>query len=236
LGKVFAVLLVAGVTIYFGRKLVRRVRSVRDFRRARIAPHEPKGKLEPGEKIMIVNFGKERGGRQARGKPHHDACAQYTTTADFCRVFCEETDRLYRLSFLLTADQEKAQQCFVSGLEDSVEGNPVFKEWARAWARRAIIQSAVPVIHPRPIENDAPTSFGSNDKMLAAEPPELAAVLLLDAFERFVYVMSVLEHYSDLDCSLLLGCAKRDVVAGRVRALQQTGSAMESHLALAEPV
>jgi hypothetical protein len=52
--------------------------------------------------------------------------------------------------------------------------------------------------------------------------------LLLEAFKRFVYVMSVLEHYSDHDCSLLLGCAQRDVVAGRVRALQQTGSAMES--------
>jgi membrane protein DedA with SNARE-associated domain len=236
LGKVFAVLLMAGITIYFGRKLVRRVRSVREFRRARIASDEPKRKLEAGEKIMIIDFGKQRGDRQARGKPHHDACSQYTTSADFCRVFSEETDRLYRLSFLLTADQDKAQQCFVSGLEDSVEGNPVFKEWARSWARRAIIQGAVRVIHPRPIEEHAPASFGSNDKMLAAEPPELAAVLLLDAFERFVYVMSVLEHYSDHDCSLLLGCAQRDVVAGRVRALQQTGSVMEFHLSLGQPV
>jgi hypothetical protein len=143
---------------------------------------------------------------------------------------------LYRLSFLLTADEQKAQQCFVSGLEDCIKGNNVFKEWARSWARRAIIQSAVVVIHPRPIEKQARTSFDSNDKMLAAELPELAAVLLLDPFERFVYVMSVLEHYSDHDCSLLLGCAQRDVVAGRVRALLQTGSGTESHRAFAEAV
>jgi hypothetical protein len=188
---------------------------------------------------MTLDFQNQKevhGIEHAPGHSHHDACDQYTTRGDFCRIFYEQTRSLYRLSFLLTADQEKAQQCLVSGLEDCVKGNSVFKEWTRAWARRAIIQSAVRVIHPRTVEEQARTSFGSNDKVLAAEPPEIAAVLLLDPFERFVYVMSVLEHYSDHDCSLFLGCAQRDVMAGRVRALHQTGSAMESHLAFAEPV
>jgi hypothetical protein len=182
---------------------------------------------------MTIDFEKQQdahGGGQARGKPHHNGCAQYTTSSDFCRVFYEEMDWLYRLAYLLTGDQEKAQQCFVCGLDDSVEGNPVFKEWGRKWARRAIIQNAIRVIQPRPIDAHARAGFGSNDKMLTAEPPEIVAVLQLDAFERFIYVMSVLERYSDHDCSLLLGCAQRDVVAGRIRALQQTGSAMEFHL------
>ena len=60
----------------------------------------------------------------------------YASSGDFRRIFHEETDSLYRLSFLLTADREKAEQCFVSGFEDSVKGRPVFKEWARSWARR----------------------------------------------------------------------------------------------------
>jgi len=38
---------------------------------------------------------------------------------------------LYTLGFLLTADPQTAETCFVRGLEDSVEGNAVFKEWAR---------------------------------------------------------------------------------------------------------
>jgi len=42
--------------------------------------------------------------------------------------------------------------------------------------------------------------------------------------------MSVLERYSDQDCSVLLGCMRRDVVAARIRALQQIGSAMELRL------
>ena len=196
-----------------------------------------KGRLEAGETIITFDFEKQQqaqGGGQARGKPHPNGCAQYTTSTDFCQIFYEETDRLYRLAYLLTADQEKAQQCFVCGLEDSLQGNPVFKEWARSWARRMIIKSAVRVIQPRPIGENAHAGFGSNDKMLTTQPPEIVAVLLLDAFERFIYVLSVLEHYSDHDCSLLLGCAQRDVVAGRIRALRQTGSAMEFHLASAE--
>ena len=63
----------------------------------------------------------------------------YASSDDFRRVFDEDMNSLYLLSFLLTADREKAEQCFVSGLEDAVEGNPVFKEWARSWARRVII-------------------------------------------------------------------------------------------------
>ncbi|HZW81703.1 MAG TPA: hypothetical protein VFF50_14610, partial [Candidatus Deferrimicrobiaceae bacterium] len=60
-------------------------------------------------------------------------------------------------------------------------------------------------------------------------PMELRAVLGLEPFERFVYVLTVLEHYSDHDTSLLLGCARRDVIAARARALQQIGNAVELH-------
>jgi hypothetical protein len=40
-------------------------------------------------------------------------------------------------------------------------------------------------------------------------------VLRLEPCERLVHVMSVLERYSDLDCSVLLGCAWRDAIAAR---------------------
>jgi hypothetical protein len=145
----------------------------------------------------------------------------YASSGDFHRIFKEENEPLYRLSFLLTADREKAQQCLVSGLQDSVKGNPVFKEWAGSWARRAIIQSAVRAINPRPVEEHATSSFDSGGTTLAVEKVETAAVLQLEPFERFVYVMSVLERYSDLDCSVILGCARRDVIAARIRGLQQ---------------
>jgi len=158
----------------------------------------------------------------------------YASSSDFQRIFHEDMNGLYLLSFLLTADHEKAEQCFVSGLEDAVNGNRVFQEWARSWARRVIIKNAVSVINPRPLEGSAhssPISVNSNGKTLAAEQQmEITAVLGLEPFERFVYVLTVLEGYSDQDCSLLRGCARREVVAARSRALQQTGNLIESHL------
>ena len=73
---------------------------------------------------------------------------------------------------------------------------------------------------PDPDEADPLTSNGSRD-MGANEREETAAILGLRPFERFVFVMSVLEGYSDQGCSVLLGCTPRDVVAARVRAFQQ---------------
>lgn len=152
---------------------------------------------------------------------HIPSPTPYASSGDFCRVFCEHTDGLYRLSFLLTADREKAEHCFVSGFEDSVKGNPVFKEWAHSWARRAIIQNAVRVINPRPTGEDSHSNFNRSGETPTAEPGDFAAILELPPFERFVYVMSVLEHYPDQGCSLLLGCTRRDVSAARIRALQR---------------
>jgi hypothetical protein len=152
----------------------------------------------------------------------------YASRDDFRRVFDEDMNSLYLLSFLLTADREKAEQCFVSGLDDAVEGNPVFQEWARSWARRVIIVNAVREINPQPTEESARSSSATvsgNGKTPPVEQIEIAAVLALEPFERFVYVITVLERYSDQDCSLLLGCARRDVVSARIRAFEQIGSA-----------
>ena len=163
----------------------------------------------------------------------------YASSDDFRRVFEEDMNDLYLLSVLLTADREKAEECFVSGLEDSVEGNPVFKEWARSWARRMIIVNAVRTVNPRPAEGNSRSnlaSVSSNSKAVSVEPQaEITAILQLEPFERFVYVMTVLERYSDQDCSLLLGCARRDVIAARTRAFERIGRATVSHAGLEKP-
>jgi hypothetical protein len=152
---------------------------------------------------------------------HITSAPPYASSHDFHRIFDEEKDGLYKLSFLLTADHEKAQQCFVSGLEDSVKENSVFKEWARSWARRAIIQCALRTINPRPTTENAPSSLIGTGTAPAREHPEIAAVLELAPFDRFVFVMSVLEHYSEHECAILLGSSRREVVAARNRASQQ---------------
>jgi DNA-directed RNA polymerase specialized sigma24 family protein len=155
----------------------------------------------------------------------------YASKADFCRVFAEDMTGLYLLAYLLTANGQLAEQCFVSGLEDSSKGHHVFKEWALSWARRTIIQSAIQAIRPRPPEeNDRSNRVFSNlastirhEQTLWREPTNLTPILELPSFERFVFVMSILQRYSDQDCSILLGCTPREVIAARTRALASLG-------------
>jgi DNA-directed RNA polymerase specialized sigma24 family protein len=162
----------------------------------------------------------------------------YATRTDFCRIFAKDMNRLYLLSFLLTGDRSTAEKCFVCGLEDSKNGNRVFKEWAESWARRTIIRNAIRMIEPRPADSSTSSSAvdGSPRHSVepsAAEPAEIAAVAELPTFERFVFVMSVLERYSDQECSLLLDCTRADVTSARIRALQQIGKSAELYGRLA---
>lgn len=156
---------------------------------------------------------------------------QYATSTDFCQIFHQDMNSLHLLSLLLTGDHDKAEQCFVEGLENALGRNRVFKEWARSWTRRVIVQNALRMINPRPDQRNGFNSVSINSKhgTRPAERQELAAVLHLQPFDRFVFVMSVLEGYSDHDCSVLLSCARRDVLAARVRALQQIGEAAQSY-------
>ena len=120
------------------------------------------------------------------------------------------------------------------GWTNIVQGNPVFKEWVRTWARRAVTLNAVRVIIPQPADGNGRGRSSSdpvdgNGKAVAAgRQPEIAAVLELEPFERFVYVITVLERHSGQECSVLLGCARRDVLAARTGAFQNVGSAMEA--------
>jgi len=89
----------------------------------------------------------------------------------------------------------------------------------------------------RTIEEGGPSTSNGSRNTWAVEQEEMAAILELRPVERFVYVISVLERYSDQDCSVLLECARRDVVAARIRAFQQleTMSPEERQRALDSP-
>jgi membrane protein DedA with SNARE-associated domain/rhodanese-related sulfurtransferase len=70
LGKIFAVVAFAGLTLYVGRKLVRWHRFMHEFRMARITPEELKEKLDAGEKVLVVDLhGRRDGPRGHQGIP-----------------------------------------------------------------------------------------------------------------------------------------------------------------------
>jgi hypothetical protein len=54
--------------------------------------------------------------------------------------------------------------------------------------------------------------------------PNSARIARLNSFERFVFIMSVLENYSLQECSLLLGCFRRDVINARTAAIRNLAS------------
>lgn len=84
----------------------------------------------------------------------------YATSADFCKVFAENVENMHLLSCVLTADHTKAEECFVSGVENCVKGNYVFRDWAHSWARRTIIRNAVRMLGPRRNHSTAPATRG----------------------------------------------------------------------------
>jgi DNA-directed RNA polymerase specialized sigma24 family protein len=148
----------------------------------------------------------------------------YAVSAEFQKVFKENMDGMYLLSFLLTTDHAKAEECFVSGLEDCAEGSHVFREWARSWAQRTMIRNAIRIVEPRRKDSTAEPRAGSGTHCVFARTQHadlaITSILALEDFERFVFVMSVLERYPDQDCSVLLDCSRQDVRETKARALQ----------------
>jgi hypothetical protein len=150
---------------------------------------------------------------------------EYATSSDFCRIYVEQMNSLYLLSLLLTADPQKAEQCFLSGFDDSLNNNSVFKERADLWARRSIMLHAIRLLSPLPTEENESNAARLSPPIekVPAEVeahPSLVSILRLNSFERFVFIMSVLEMYSNQECSLLLGCFRRDVINARIAAIR----------------
>ncbi len=167
--------------------------------------------------------------KKDRTKEDRSNRTDYAMPADFCRMFADDVDHLYTLAWLLTADRHKAEQCLVAGLEDCLQGNAVFREWAHSWARRTVVKNAIRMTFPSLLRNETLR----NETKTAAGIPEpdtqAAAITSLKPFDRFVYVLSVLEKYSDRECSMLLECAVEKVVHARTRALQVLAGAGRRH-------
>lgn len=149
----------------------------------------------------------------------------YANREDFRRVFVEHLDSFYQLCFLLTSDPEKAEQSLVAGFDDCLKSHHVFRWWAQPWAKRTLVQNAVRALHPCPdrAQPSRPANASSREATQGEKVAhfDFAAVLSLQDFERFVFVLSVLDEYSDRDCAILLGCFAKDVRNARTRAVQQ---------------
>ena len=150
-----------------------------------------------------------------------EAATRYATAADLFKTFTEEMHSLYLLSLLLTADNDKAERCFVSAMGECLEDSGVFLEWTRSRARRAILKHSIRMIMPVPAHADSLSLIGLKPPATSAENNPLAPILALDPFERFVFVISVLEGRPEQDCAILLRSSRRHIMIARVLALKR---------------
>ena len=156
--------------------------------------------------------------------------SRYATCQDFLKIFDEDMHGLYQLSFLLAGDHQKGERCFVAGMEDCAKENRVFREWARTWAKRVIVQNAIREAQPRPGHSDSftlvPTAFSRKKGPIAGF--DVDAVLGLADFGRFVFVLCVLERYREHECALLLSCSACEVREARTQAIQELAKSRPS--------
>jgi hypothetical protein len=166
---------------------------------------------------------------QARHQVRGNEPNPFATREDFIKLFHEDRNGLYQLSFLLTGDHEKAEKCFVAGIEDCVKESRVFREWVRSWAKRIIVENAIRELKPRPsLPGSSPSAavfLHSGQSSGSGGHFDLETVLKLGDFERFVFVMSVLESFSHHECALLLGCSVSEIRQARVHALEELAGA-----------
>src|SRR6185369_630903 len=92
--------------------------------------------------------------------------------------------------------------------------------------KRTIVQNAIRAL--RPYLSKANSYLASSAFTKDSRGPEVPnqtfginSVLALDAFDRFVFVLTVLDRYTDRECAVLLNCPFQDVSKARFRALEQ---------------
>jgi hypothetical protein len=149
----------------------------------------------------------------------------YASVADFRDVFSSNMNGLYWLAYLMTGDHEMAERCFVTGIDHCLDGRTVFKECAQRWARRAIIKNAIRMILPE-LTSQSERLKSNLDPLINLPGTDypFRNVVQLEPFERCVFVISVLEGFSDSECSLLLNSTRVAVTRGRRRAIEYVAS------------
>ncbi len=145
----------------------------------------------------------------------------YATCGDFCEVFRRNTTQLYLLAFLLTANHQEAQECFVGAMDKAFAEGNVFKGWEESWSKRCLIEHAIDAIILQPGRREARREVWFQDEGGIRCLTLSEAVIQLKSTVRFVFVMTVLEGYSAKETALLLNRTPESVHNLRIEALQR---------------
>jgi DNA-directed RNA polymerase specialized sigma24 family protein len=154
----------------------------------------------------------------------HNAQAEagYATCSDLCGNLVADLQPLYVLAFLLTGSHSEAEQCFVATVDDAIKASGVFKGWERSWNKRCLVINAIHRVFSGRAASDDKLGFRRDVNVESRGYCAIEAVAeLAPPLQRFVFVMSVLERYSERECAVLLGRAPREIRQARIYAFWQ---------------
>jgi len=170
-------------------------------------------------------------------KDRREMNAADATGQDGCQSLISHMERYFLLGLLLTASEDDAESCFVLALDtwSKLTGNlvPMDQELAHVSMKRALVDSAVRICNPvfSPVPRESELDIWS-DRSASPYPPWIVAILQLDTFDRFVFVLSVLESYSDKECAELLHCQPEEIAESRTRALHSLAASSSGRVLL----
>jgi len=149
------------------------------------------------------------------------APADYATCSDFRESLLDNLTPLYVLAFVLTGNHADAEQCFVATVKDTVITDGVFKGWEHSWSKRCLIINTIRHVFREPGKSTGKQQQIRGEVEIPSPATINAVAALASPIQRFAFVISVLEGYSEHECAILLGRTSRDVREARIHALWQ---------------
>lgn len=147
--------------------------------------------------------------------PSQSLPAAPSRMAEVVESWLDEFTKLYLLSFLLTADKTLAEVCFSDAMEESVRSSGAVADWTNGPGRAAVIRRAIQAIRPVPKRVQSWSLASGARPLLAPVHEPFSVITSLGAFERFVFVLTVIEGQSEEECASLLECELEDIAESR---------------------
>jgi hypothetical protein len=139
-------------------------------------------------------------------------------------MWVDKMAELYLLAFMLTADKQTAEECMLGAVDEYLNSSATsLVDWMKDKGRQAVIERAVQCVNPKVKASYSWTLPAGTRSLSAPVHQPFAVITALGTFERFVYVLTVLEGYEEEECAEVLECRPSEVVAARKLSRQLVG-------------
>ena len=145
------------------------------------------------------------------------------TATEIQKHFAAAMNDLFCLAYLLTAHTGRAEECVIRAIRECMKSTRILRERLPAWVRNSVIRHGIAITNEltmaRPEDNEFIPVIPPKSRAATGAADYSSGIFELSNFDRLVYVICVLEHYTSLHCALLLRSSGSAVRQARARAL-----------------